>query len=1105
MANRYTRALKQLKSKSIDEKLELLSEIPTNSSGGLYVDVPGVYTTPPITNPVDVPGGPFPDFDQDGDGSEGYNGQDTTGLFKEDGTVLTVIPPGDNSYILGPMISMWYAWANYTQIGYVRQADRKMVNLGRIVGELDDWDGSSGFTSYGQMSVEQAAWYQSQSRQDYRAFYPGPPSNPADEFGRYTGSIVNESRFPNTTRQPSVAHTPGTQRGPDSSDDLAALLNKRRLEDEDKSDELMRTIMNAAMLGLDILAVLAVLFPEPGSSAAGAAHLATKLRYVAKLRRMRGALNPFGQRAVRSGAAGRRRVPVYSGRPYRGKRGFGKTTYGTTDPKTAATYSNPGPFKGTPGTGSRVNPRGTVDTGTLPQRYIDKYGSRSVLGQRQIKLGQKAAKKTFGEDYEYIQEQIKIYKLLEAAQTASGNVGGMEAADGYVDQVAQNASPEQLEKASNDANNIAKEGGQGVSDDELSKVDKDAETEVKRITANISVSNPESMNDDQLFDAFEFMYESNQDLAMKLSDQFVDLIDRETLDVAYKEFSERKEYLSTDEFYRSVAPEYFQYKARADYLYDTFMSRVYTIPTDDALGFSWQIDGRYLERGEYDLITEWADTYKRQYDTYNNKIWPEKKKQLELNEKKYEKIANAAFRPHFVAVINAWNIMFRSSLDPYALDEPVPHDLMGDLALLGISAGIAFVLIKALGAAKVGLLMKSKAGLTKIKAWWNQGRNVRVPNENQASWKDLSIDDKLQGSKFVDPKTGELVGGALPRNLEQLGQLLRGEGGFTWQLTRGLKTGPTALTRQLIERPFRTILKFFESSDLKGNILTEETSSQKALYDALDAALKETDPKDFGKVIDTFLAMIEDQISKKKAMESYQPNRPKFLQQRGRQPIEEVVTSKQKRILREIKKPFEIKEAPTKFKVKPTGRKNKSVGVDMMKIPDVPNQYKPPAPSIWSAKDREKNIRASQEKKNEVLELVGAAEHHWTYLTEQKRKAHQEKVNEMMSAEFDKHLELMYENHKIKEERVNKAIKAVKRSSDLAPEYPEAPPPPPDPETGMHPKYGKRYKHDKLDPHSAEAMPPTGDPVIDANVKKATDAKRKARKLKVLMGKTKKG
>jgi hypothetical protein len=1075
----------------------------------LYVDVPGIYTTPPITSPTGDAGDPV-NLGKDGDGSEGYSGNDTTGLFKEDGTVLTVIPPGDNSYILGPMISMWYAWANYTQIGYVRQSDRKMVNLGRITGELDDWDGETGFTSYGQLSLEQAVWYQGQTRQDYRAFYPGPPSNPADEYGRYLGSIVSESRFPDTRNQPRVAHTPGTQRGPDSTDDLAALLNKERLKD--KNDELTRTILNAAMLGLDIAAVVALLFPEPASSAAGAAHLATKLRYVAKLRRMRGALNPFGQRAVRSGAAGRRRVPVYSGRPYRGKRGFGKTTYGTTDPKTAATYSNPGPLKGTPGTGSRVNPRGTVDRGTLPQRYIDKYGSRSVLGQKQVKLGPKAARRTFGEDYEYIQEQITIRKLFEEA--AAGNVSGMEAADGYVDEVSKTSSPEQLEKASNDANNIAKEGGQGVSDTELAQIDKDAETEVKRVTANLSVSDPESMTDDQLFDAFGFMYESNQDLAMELSDQFEDLIDRKAIDAAYKEYKDREEYLSSKEFEREASPEYAKLFDMTEYLWDTFMSRVDTVPDpspNNPLGWRWIIDGgNSLTRGEYETLHKWGDGMIRRGKLYSDVIWPEKKKQLELNLKKYQEISDAAYRPHFVAVINAWNIMFRSSLDPYSLDEPVPHDLVGDLALLGISYGASVVLIQALGAAGVATLTKSRAGLTKIKAWWNQGRNVRVPGENQANWKDLRIDDKLQGSKFVkkgsrgkDKLTdADFEGGALPTNLDQLGQLLQGKGGFTWQLTRGLKTGPTALTRQLIERPFRTILKFFESSDLKGNILTEETSSQKALYDALDAALKETDPKDFGKVIDRFLAMIEDQISKKKAMESYQP---KFLQQRGRQLSGKVLSESQKRILRDIKKPVQVKEMPTKFKVKPTGRKNKTVGVDMMKIPDTPNQYKPPAPSIWSAKDRDKNIRASQEKKNEVLELVGAAEHHWTYLTDESRRKKQEKVNEMMSAENDKQMQLLYEKYRMKEAKITKAMSAFRKPTDVAPEYPENPPPQLDPETGMHPKYGKKYKHDKLDPHSAEAMPPTGDPVIDANVKKATNAKEKARKLKVLMGKTKRG
>ena len=49
---------------------------------------------------------------------------------------------------------MWYAWANYTQIGYIRQSDRKMVNLGRIVLEnCADWDGETGFTGYGQMTI----------------------------------------------------------------------------------------------------------------------------------------------------------------------------------------------------------------------------------------------------------------------------------------------------------------------------------------------------------------------------------------------------------------------------------------------------------------------------------------------------------------------------------------------------------------------------------------------------------------------------------------------------------------------------------------------------------------------------------------------------------------------------------------------------------------------------------------------------------------------------------------------------------------------------------------------------------------------------------------
>ena len=63
--------------------------------------------------------------------------------------------------------------------------------------------------------------------------------------------------------------------------------------------------------------------------------------------------------------------------------------------------------------------------------------------------------------------------------------------------------------------------------------------------------------------------------------------------------------------------------------------------------------------------------------------------------------------------------------------------------------------------------------------------------------------------------------------------------------------------------------------------------------------------------------------------------------------------------------------------------------------------------------------------------------------------------------------------------------KSFFNKDDIKPTFPENPPPELDPKTGMHPNYGKqagRYK--KLDPTSANAMPPTGDPETDAIVDK---------------------
>ena len=58
----------------------------------------------------------------------------------------------------------------------------------------------------------------------------------------------------------------------------------------------------------------------------------------------------------------------------------------------------------------------------------------------------------------------------------------------------------------------------------------------------------------------------------------------------------------------------------------------------------------------------------------------------------------------------------------------------------------------------------------------------------------------------------------------------------------------------------------------------------------------------------------------------------------------------------------------------------------------------------------------------------------------------------------------------------------------LLPPKPDPNQPPPKQVDGWHPEYGKKYKYDKLDPVSAVMMSraPTGDPEIDANVKKAS-------------------
>ena len=81
---------------------------------------------------------------------------------------------------------------------------------------------------------------------------------------------------------------------------------------------------------------------------------------------------------------------------------------------------------------------------------------------------------------------------------------------------------------------------------------------------------------------------------------------------------------------------------------------------------------------------------------------------------------------------------------------------------------------------------------SQLKNFYNQGRNVRFPNENAAKLKDLIKDDFSQITR-TDKAFKEGAKG------------LKGARPFKAFTPRMMKTGPTPLTRQIIERPVRTM------------------------------------------------------------------------------------------------------------------------------------------------------------------------------------------------------------------------------------------------------------------------------------------------------------
>ena len=215
----FKKLREHLTSNDVDKKIEYLeSRMPTNNTAFVFSGDP---SNPQGNSFETIADGEEneTDYTVGENPSNSTEARDTTGLFNASGDhskgeyVKTVEPPGDTSYILGPMAAMYYTWSYpWTMIGYIRESDRRMVNLGRIDGKFSDWDGSSGnassgsgtFYSYGQLTTDQALWFRDIQKANgntndpdtysYRAFYPGPPSATPDAYGRYPCILTGVSK-----------------------------------------------------------------------------------------------------------------------------------------------------------------------------------------------------------------------------------------------------------------------------------------------------------------------------------------------------------------------------------------------------------------------------------------------------------------------------------------------------------------------------------------------------------------------------------------------------------------------------------------------------------------------------------------------------------------------------------------------------------------------------------------------------------------------------------------------------------------------------------------------------------------------------------------------
>ena len=171
---------------------------------------------------------------------------------------------------------------------------------------------------------------------------------------------------------------------------------------------------------------------------------------------------------------------------------------------------------------------------------------------------------------------------------------------------------------------------------------------------------------------------------------------------------------------------------------------------------------------------------------------PNKKKRDDLNS-----LMNKAPGTHTAAERQR---LIDAGLDDFARGGKTQSPV-GDAAMLGLT----YAGVKGAGAlaTKVGVGAATNKIAKGAKTWWNKGKNTRIPNENQASWKDLMRDDLAQRGQ----SDAAFAAGKAPRGIGRPDQAFNP---FRPASKGGPGSGPTPAVRQAFERPVRAVKDAFK-------------------------------------------------------------------------------------------------------------------------------------------------------------------------------------------------------------------------------------------------------------------------------------------------------